>query len=244
VRVLAGDVQRVRVVGAAVRGHGRARLDRVRNQPVVDDVDLGDVRGLGERRVDGGLVAQRPRVALVAGCLFVDLRRAGFERGNTVHHRRQHLVVDIDQLRGVLRLVRRLGDDQRDRVADVAHLALRQHRMRRLVHRLAVGARDEPAARQAVHPLEVGPGEHGDHPRRGLCLRGVDLADLCVGVRRAQEVRVRVVRRVDVVGVLPRAGQEAQVFPATDGLADQAGVVGTHRRPPTSPSRRRRAPPP
>ena len=124
VRILARDVQRVRVVGAAVRRDRGARLDRVGDQPVVDDVELRDVRRLGERRVDRRLVAERPRVALVARRLVVDLRRARLQRVDAVHDRGQHLVVDLDQLGGVLRLVARLGDHQRDLIADVAHLAL------------------------------------------------------------------------------------------------------------------------
>ena len=37
-------------------------------------------------------------------------------------HRRQRLVVDLDQLGGVARLRQRLGDDEGDAVADEAHL--------------------------------------------------------------------------------------------------------------------------
>ena len=106
VRVLARHVERVAVVGAGVRRDRGARLDRVGNEAVVDDVDLRDVRGLRERRVDRRLVAERPRVALVAGRLVVDLRRAGLQRIGRVDDRRQHFVVDFDQLGGVLRLVR------------------------------------------------------------------------------------------------------------------------------------------
>ena len=60
VRVLVRDVQRVAVVGAVVLAVRGARLDRVRHQAVVDELELGDVRGLRERRVDRRLVAERP----------------------------------------------------------------------------------------------------------------------------------------------------------------------------------------
>jgi hypothetical protein len=40
-------------------------------------------------------------------------------------------VVDFDRLGGVARLRQRLGDHDRDMVADIAHLALRQRRVRR-----------------------------------------------------------------------------------------------------------------
>jgi hypothetical protein len=88
VRILAGDVERVAVIGAAVARHGGARLDGVGDEAIVDDVELGDVRGFGERAVDGGLVAQRPGVALVARRAFVQLGRAGLERRHRIDDRR------------------------------------------------------------------------------------------------------------------------------------------------------------
>jgi hypothetical protein len=201
------------------------------------------VRRLRERGVDRGLVAERPGVALVARRLVVDLRRAGLQRVGGIHDRGQHLVVDLDHLGRVLRLVRGLRDHQRDVVADVAHLALGQHPVRRLLHRRAVDAGDEPAAGEAVHALEVRAGEDRDYARRGLRARGVDLADARVRVRRAQEIRVRLVRLVDVVGELSRAGEEADILLALDRLADHARVVRAHG-PLTFPSRRRPASPP
>jgi hypothetical protein len=49
---------------------------------------------------------------------------------NRVDDRRQRLVVDLDLLRGVERLRERVGDDQRDRLADVGDLLLREERRR------------------------------------------------------------------------------------------------------------------
>ena len=155
VRVLAGDVERVAIVAAAVRGDRGAWFDRVRNEAVVDDVELRHVRRLGERGVDRRLVAKRPRVALVAWRAVMELRRARLQCVDDVDHRGQHFVVDVDQLGRILRLVGRLGDHEGDRVADVTDLALRKHRMRRLVHRLAVGAGDEPAAGESIDAGQV-----------------------------------------------------------------------------------------
>jgi hypothetical protein len=67
VRVLARHVERIAVVGARIRTVRRARLDCVRDQPIVDEIELGDVRGLGEGRIYGALVADGPDVAAVAG---------------------------------------------------------------------------------------------------------------------------------------------------------------------------------
>ena len=105
------------------------------------------MRRLGECGVGRGFVAQRPGVAAVARCAIVDQRRACFQRRGRIDDCRQNFVIDRNQLGGVFCLGQRFGDDQRHAVADVAHLALRQHRVRRLVHRLAVGAGDKPTAR-------------------------------------------------------------------------------------------------
>ena len=48
------------------------------------------------------------------------------------------VVVDLDRFGGIARGGQRLGDDQRDRLADVPHLAERQHGTRRVVPRRAV----------------------------------------------------------------------------------------------------------
>ena len=186
------------------------------------------MRGLGERCIDRGLVAQRPCVALVSGCTIVDLRRAGFQRVDRIDHSRQDVVIDVDQLRRILRLVGRLGDHHRHAVADVAHLALGQQRVRRLLHRLPVGAGDQPTARQAVDPGQVIARIDSDHTRRSLRLAHVDLAYFRVRVRGTQEVRVSVLRWIDVVGVLAGAGQEADVFLAADRLADGVEIVRAH----------------
>ena len=183
VRVLAGHVERITIIGTAVARDSGARFDRIRDEPVVDDVELGYVRGFGECRVNRGLVAQRPGVALVAGRAVVDLRRTGFQCIDGVDYRRQDFVIDVDQLGGVLRLVGRFRNHQSDAIADIADLALRQHRMRRLLHRLPVGAGNQPATWQTVDAGQVGAGVDSDDPGRRLRLGRVDLANLCVRMR-------------------------------------------------------------
>src|SRR5262249_41630282 len=129
---------------------------------------------------------------------------------------------------GVLRLLGRLRDDERDGIADVAHLALRQHGMGRFLHRLPVRTGDQPAARQAIHARHVDTGVDRDDARRALRFARVDLADSGVGVRRAQEVRVGVMRWIDVVGVLSGPGEKAHVLLALHRLADEIHLVRTH----------------
>ena len=66
VRVLRGRPERVVAGALVVLRRRRARLHGVGDQAVVDEVDLGDVRGLGERRIDIGLHADFPVVDQVA----------------------------------------------------------------------------------------------------------------------------------------------------------------------------------
>ncbi len=161
-RVLAGHVERVFVLGARVVADRGARLDRVRHEAIVDEVELGDVRGLGEGGIHRGLVADRPDVAGVVRRDLVDLRRALGHRLLALDHGGQLLVVHLDLLRRVARLGERLGDHHCHALADEPDLALCEHGVGRLLHRLAVDIGDQPAARQAA--------EFG----RGNVIAGVD----------------------------------------------------------------------
>jgi hypothetical protein len=208
VRVLAGDVERIAVVGARVGGVRGARLDGVGDKAVVDDFERGHVRGSGEGLVDRGLVAETPDVAGVVGRRVVHHRRALLARVARADDRGQLLVIDLHQLGGVARLLLGFGDDDRDVVADVARFALREAGMRRLLHRLPVDVGDQPAAGQAVDlgGGEVVAREDGDDAGRLQRLVLADLLDLGVGVRRAHEIRMGLVRHRHVVGVVARTG--------------------------------------
>ena len=119
-RVLARRVEREGVGARIVITDGRARLDGVRHQTIVDDVELGDMRGLCESRVSRGLVAKMPLIDRVVGRNVVDNRRALRHGGVHVDDRRQHGVIDIHLLGALARLRMGLGDDDGHVVANVA----------------------------------------------------------------------------------------------------------------------------
>ena len=166
------------------------------------------------------LVADFPVVADVARCLVEDLRRpvglGRLDRG----HRRKLLVVHVDQIGRRLGLLLRLGDDDRHAVTRVTHLADRQRRMRRLDHRRAVLAVDQPPRRDAAHAFHVLAREHRVDPRRRHRRAGVDPADVGVRDRRAEDVPVQLPGQIDVVGVAASPGEEALVFLPLDRCAD------------------------
>ena len=221
VRVLARDIERVPRLGARVRRVGRARLDRVRYQAVVDEIELGDVRRPVKRAVDRCLVTQRPDVAGVVRRRFMNRRRAfGPDR---VDHCRQNLVIHLDHLSGIPRLGERFGDHHRDALPDMPHLALRERRVRRLLHRLAVDIGDQPAAGQAAHlrRRQIGARIDRKHRRGFFCMIHENLFDPGMRVRRSHERRVRLPRQRDIVGIHAGAGEEAVILLALDPRPDQ-----------------------
>ncbi len=230
-RVLVGDVQRIAVVGARVLRIGRARLDGVGNEAVVVDVQCGHVVRLGECRVHRRLVAQGPHIADV---VRRDVVHGGFGlvRSAGIGHRRQDVVADFDGLRRILGLLDRIGHHQRHAVPHVTHLAQREHRVRRLLHWLAVHVSDEPAARQAAHfSFHILAGKDLDHAGHPRSTRRVDGFDRRMGVRRTQEHCIALPRQHHVVSVLTRTGQEARIFLAFQSLSNGSHVgLLLHRR--------------
>ena len=163
----------------------------------------------------------------------VHLRRAGFGGAGGVHLRGQYAIVHHDLLGGFARLCQSVGDDNRDMVADVAHLALGEGRMRPGLHRRAVFRVNHPAADQPADLVggEIVTGKNAMHARHFARHAGVDFLECGVGVRRAQEIRVGLAMTIDIIGILALAGDVADVFLAFDRRADACrGHVSLSRR--------------
>ncbi len=242
VRVLARRVQREDAGAGIVVADRRARLHRVRHEPVVDDVEPGDVVRLGEGLLRLRLVAELPLVDEVAGGDLVDLGRALLPRLRGIRHGVEDLVVDLDHLGGVTRLALRLRDHHRHLVADIAHRVAGDRGVRAGLHRLAVLGMDEPAADQVAdralvevvargHELpEVLAGVDRHHARGRLRGRDVDRPDPRMGVRRAHEDRVQLAGPVYVVGVVALACDEPAILHPRDAGAD--ATLSHDRSPP------------
>ena len=131
VRRLDGAADGVAVVIRVVMADAAARLHRVGGDAVDHGAVAHDVVGLGEGGIDRRLVADLVEERLVAGIVVPHRGRAGRQRRLGGDDRRQRLVIDRDELGRVLRLVQRLGDDEGDGLADIAHALVRQNRLRR-----------------------------------------------------------------------------------------------------------------
>ena len=147
---------------------------------------------------------------------------AGVERAGGVDDRRQRFVLDRDPLSGVARLDDGIGDDHRDRVADMAHPLAGDRGMRRRCHRRLVTVGDSAHAgdRADAGLCEICTGEHREHPRRTGGGAYIKCADPGMRMGRAQHRRIGLSRADDVVEVMTMPGQEAPVFDPADRLAD------------------------
>ena len=184
VRVLVGDIQGVIVTGTVVVPDGGTWFHGVGRQAVVDQVELGHMRCIGKCGINGRLVTNGPLVALVVGGDIVNHRRTRGLCIAHIHHRGQGFVIHHHQLGGVAGLFVSFCHDHGHMVTHVTHFFEGQNWVWRLFHGFAVGAGDQPAARQAVdfvcgHILAI---QNPDDARRRQGSRFVDAANFGVGV--------------------------------------------------------------
>jgi hypothetical protein len=72
-RILRRIPKRQLIHAGIVLGERGTWFDRIRHQPVVDDIEFGDVLGGVEGRIDSLRVAERPLVNRVLRCKVVNL---------------------------------------------------------------------------------------------------------------------------------------------------------------------------
>ncbi len=184
--------------------------------------------GVGESRVGRLLVAHHQRERDIVGRLVPYRRCAGFDRILDSDDRRQRLVFDFEQLGRVPCLQQRFRHDERDAVADGAHLVGFEDRAQR-AKTLRTAHVFRHGRRQAAELVgdDIGAGEHGECARGGLGLRSVHALDAGVGVRRHNDDAVALARQLDVVNIAAAAGDEAGVLDPGHGLTD-AELVHAH----------------
>ena len=129
VAALAAERQRIALT-VVFRDHA-AGIDVIGDQTLVDDLQRDLTRGLRKGRFRGPPLAQRRLESEIARPVGPDLRRAGRERRLGADHMRQRLPVDRDRLGGILRRIERIGDHEGDRITDVTHHFVREHRIGR-----------------------------------------------------------------------------------------------------------------
>ncbi len=149
-------------------------------------------------------------------------------RGVAIGDRGQRLDVDLDQAERVLGNAGSVGEHERDRLADIAHLRLRDHR---LAEPLEFRQRLQPH-RHARHALaDVPGGDHAVHACERERRRSVDRADAAMRDRAAQHRRMQQPFAREIIDKLAAPAHEAQVLQALDRAADER-VDRSHVRSP------------
>ena len=182
------------------------------------------MRRLGEGRIGRGEVrgVVVPVEHEVAGDRVEELRRALLQRGARIGDGGQALVIDLDRFGGILRLHQCLGDNEHDRLSEMAHLGRGERRARRVETRRAVLVVERRMAGHIAEPvgLHVVAGQHQQHAGHAARRRRVDLADVRVRDLRAQHIGLRGFLKLDVVGIAALAGDQGLVFETLYGLAN------------------------
>ena len=130
-RPLGGAPQSIGVIAGVVLSDRTARLHRIDDDAVVNDLERNAVARRRHGAVDRCAVADRPVKGEIGGRVVPDDWLALIERVLGVDRGGQGLVIDFDQLGGVAGGAEAFGDDHRHGVADMAHPLAHYRRVRR-----------------------------------------------------------------------------------------------------------------
>jgi hypothetical protein len=142
------------------------------------------------------------------------LRRAGFERRARVDHRGERVIFDGDELGGVLRGNRAVGDNHRHRLADMHDPLGCERRAVRHDQSLAAAPGERRMAADTAEPLHIFRGEHADDAARAKRSGDVQARDAGKGMRRTHESGIGLVRQRNIGGVAAVTADESVVFQA------------------------------
>src|SRR5262249_4304904 len=199
-----------------------ARLHRIDDDPVVDEIEGNPMLRRGHRPLDRDTVAHLPIEAEVARRFFPYAGLVWIERAGGLDDSRERLILDCDQLGRIARRGGAFRDDHRARVTDMPYTVADDRRMWRQHRRRPVAVGDRAEARNVSDPVarDVIPGQDGEHAGGGKRCRRIDSADARMRVRRAQHEGISLVRSLNVIDIIAATGDEAPVLDAADRLTD------------------------
>ena len=159
-------------------------------------------------------IAERPIATQVVGHVVEQQRRIALDRVKNADHGRKHFIVNDDGLGGGARLLQSFGNDEADRIADVAHFPLRQGRMRRFLHRQPVLSGDTPAARQTADAggLQILASDNGENIGHRQRRSNIDRLDVRMRVRRTNKHTGDHIGPLDVGDVIAATSKKATIF--------------------------------
>ena len=159
--------------------------------------------------------------------------RVRCQRGFHIHDRIQRLVLHVDGLEGVRRMLGVRGENNRDAVAHLTHLAFGEGREVR--HDDVIGDRPH-AGNGTIQVTEFVCAVRGHDIGLLESTRDIEFGDVRVSERAAQDRHVQRPRQLDVVGPVGPTVEEFGVLLALDGATKRRrGLDGFgHFAPPMS----------
>ena len=145
--------------------------------------------------------------------------------------RRQRFDIELDRFQRIFGRRRAVGDDDRDRLADIADLAVRNDRLLVGLERRHLLLPQRNCRHRAERREHIRRRDHGMHAAAGERGRFVDGSDAAMRHRAAQDRGMQETVAHDVVDILAAAAQEPQILDALDRAADQRiqlGETGAH----------------
>ena len=227
-RRLAAHAERDAIGGGVIACECGARLDRRRDEPLIDEIERHHVRGRRHRQRGRFRVAVPVLASNVAGRRRPHERCARSHCIGEIDDHRQRLVHDFERFRRIAGLLARVRHDRRHGFADVAHDAHRQRMLRRRGGRGAVAPPEVGRLQQRLHAGadEIVAGHHGDDARHFRGRGHIDRGDPRMRIRRADEGEAGLAGQREIVGELVAAGQQAVVLDAPNGLAAAVAALG------------------
>ena len=192
-KLLLGDERRLRArphmqpAIVAPPGDGAVRLQMHVLRPRGRIGHLVDGVGFGKTLLDAAELAVNVDIDIVAkgDALFVQDRRARLHGDFRIEHRRQELVVDLEQAAGLFRGGFGFGDHGGDPLADEADDIVEHVGIVRIDQMILMGRRGVELARHVL------PGEDGDNAGNGKRVLALDGFDARMGMRRAQHLQMQ-----------------------------------------------------
>ncbi len=179
------------------------------------------MRGLLERRIDGGGIAITHAGDDVVRRLRQHLRRVGRDGRDRIGHRRQHLVIHRNRLASRLRDRARAGHHDCDGLSGEPNDFVRQQPANRECHRRSIGTLEHRQGRKRADVVghKVGAGEDGFDTRHRQSGAGIDGGNAGMRMGRAQHHQPKRIRMDLVIDITAAAGDKPVVLDALDRLA-------------------------
>ena len=194
------------------------------------------MRRAGERPIDRRHVTLQRIDDQIARHLVPNFRCVLGQCVTDRRDRRQHVVIDRNQLCRIFRLVQGVCDDDRDRLSDAADLVGHDRVDRGLEDRCAAAVLEFHIGRVAAMAQRldsvgeiVGPGQDGQHARRFERRRPIDRPDAGMRVRRPQDVHYSLAGPVQIIAEFAGTRQQPIILDPGTVRADMVhfGRVAT-----------------